>query len=281
MKFELKFVPSVKQKKDPVKQSIFFMHIPKSGGTTIDHIFAKLSLILKTFDFHRIKISKDNTNKQLILSQNNKIFPKFISGHLNHDYCDQLENIYKCTIVRDPIQRVVSDYKFNIHSNKSSPKNMSFADYIRDQISKYRDNLITRQFARLYGINKNINYNDYDLAVQNLNNFDNLNIFNNWDSFLSDILSEFNLPSILYSKYQSHNYNFDYSPNKNDLELINKYFELDLELYKKINESKKINKQNNSDYNKNICIVSPYLKTENRLFSIEEIKKILSKIGTK
>mgnify|MGYP001211152061 FL=1 len=281
MKFELKFVPSVKQKKDPVKQSIFFMHIPKSGGTTIDHIFAKLSLILKTFDFHRIKISKDNTNKQLILSQNNKIFPKFISGHLNHDYCDQLENIYKCTIVRDPVQRVVSDYKFNIYSNKLSPKNMSFTDYVGGQISKYRDNLITRQFAGLYGVNKNINNIDYDTAVQNLNNFDNLNIFNNWNSFLSSILSEFNLPSILYSKYQSYNYNFDYSPSKNDIGLINKYFELDLDLYSKIDENKNINKQNKSDYNKNICIVSPYLKTENRLFSIEEIKKILSKIGTK
>ena len=33
------------------------MHIPKCGGTTIDHIFVKLS-ILKNYNFKRFKYSK-------------------------------------------------------------------------------------------------------------------------------------------------------------------------------------------------------------------------------
>ena len=110
-----------------------------------------------------------------------------------------------------------------------------------------------------------------------INYFNSIYTFNNWDSFLSDILSKFSFPSILYSKYQSHNYNFNFTPNKNDLNLINRYFELDLELYKKITVIKNTNKINNSEYNKNICIVSPYLKSDNRLYTIDEVKKLLSK----
>ena len=277
MKFELKFVPSHNQEKSILKKSIFFMHIPKSGGTTIDHIFAKLSSILKTFDFHRLKFNKDSINTKLELTKKTKILPKFISGHLNYDFCDQFEHIYRCTVVRDPIDRVISDYKFNIHSNKLSPNDISLNDFIKDQVNNHRDNLITRQFSGLYGIDEIIKFKHYEKAVKNLNYFNSIYTFNNWDSFLSDILSKFSFPSILYSKYQSHNYNFNFTPNKNDLNLINRYFELDLELYKKITVIKNTNKINNSEYNKNICIVSPYLKSDNRLYTINEVKKLLSK----
>ena len=50
------------------------MHIPKSGGTTIDHIFAKLSSILKTFDFHRLKFNKDSIDAKLELTKKTKIY---------------------------------------------------------------------------------------------------------------------------------------------------------------------------------------------------------------
>ena len=42
MKIDFKFVPSKINNKDNLDKSIFFMHIPKCGGTTIDHIFVKL-----------------------------------------------------------------------------------------------------------------------------------------------------------------------------------------------------------------------------------------------
>ena len=34
----------------------------------------------------------------------------------------------------------------------------------------------------------------------------------NWNKFLSEILSTFGFPSILYSRFQQHQYNFSYSP---------------------------------------------------------------------
>ena len=59
MKVKFNLVPSYNFKKNTyLNNSIYFMHVQKSGGTTIDHIFAKLSSILKNFDFHRIKYNK-------------------------------------------------------------------------------------------------------------------------------------------------------------------------------------------------------------------------------
>ena len=63
MKVKFNLVPSYNFKKNKyLNNSIYFMHVPKSGGTTIDHIFAKLSHILKNFDFHRIKYNKNNVD---------------------------------------------------------------------------------------------------------------------------------------------------------------------------------------------------------------------------
>ena len=47
MKVNLQFVPSKINTKNYLDKSIYFMHIPKSGGTTIDHIFLKLFSIFK------------------------------------------------------------------------------------------------------------------------------------------------------------------------------------------------------------------------------------------
>ena len=52
MKVKFNLVPSYNFKKNTyLNNSIYFMHVPKSGGTTIDHIFAKISIILKLVNF--------------------------------------------------------------------------------------------------------------------------------------------------------------------------------------------------------------------------------------
>lgn len=282
MKINFNLVPSYNLKKGILQnKAIYFMHIPKCGGTTIDHIFAKLSSILKTYDFYRHKYKIKNYCEKLKPFDLEVPKKLFISGHLNYNFCSEIENCFKSTIVREPSERIVSDYKFFIHKTKQNPSEDLFENYIKNEISKFRDNLVTRQFSGLYNKEKSIKFSDLDIAIKNINYFDLINTFENWDNFLSDILSYFKLPSILYSRYQQHNYSFNYNPNKKSLNLIYKYYEYDFEFYKRINQ--KIKHQSNvmnNVYNDKICIVSPYIKTENKLYSKNEVSSLLKKNET-
>ena len=274
MKVKFNLVPSYNFKKNIyLNNSIYFMHVPKSGGTTIDHIFAKLSSILKNFDFHRIKYNK-SYKERLLPFDSMKQKPKFISGHLNYDFCDDIKNCFKFTIVREPTQRLISNYKFTLHKDKKDPSKFPFEYFVKKEAENFRDNLITRQFSGEYSSGKSTSRRALDIAIQNINYFDMVNTLENWDIFLSNILSRFELPSVLYSRYQEHNYNFSFTPSKENLNLLKKYYELDYDLYEKISkkESNQSYKQIN-DNSKNICIVSPYVKSENKLYSKEELSR--------
>lgn len=278
MKIDFKFVPSKINTKSNLDKSIYFMHIPKCGGTTIDHIFAKLFSILKNHNFKRFK--HNNKIKKNKLSGNEIDYSKkhFISGHLDYDFCNNLNNIYKCSVVREPISRVISHYKFMVFRLNTTPEKYPFKIFINEEVTKNRDNLITRHFSGFLNEKKEIADEDCLEAISNTKSFDSIYTLQNWDKFLSEILSLFGFPSILYSRFQEHKYNFFYSPKKEDINLINQYYYYDFIIYGKIKEFKNNFKFNKDDkYNKNICIVSPYFKTDDRLYKEQDIKKLFIK----
>lgn len=278
MKVNFQFVPSKLNVKNILNKSIYFMHIPKSGGTTIDHIFIKLFSILKNYHFKRFKYDKELKKNRLLKSEIDLSKNYFISGHLDYNFCNNLNNVYKCSIVRDPIDRVISHYKFMVFKFNSTPDKYTFKMFINNEIKNNRDNLITRHFSGLLNEKKEIVDKDSNQAKTNIDFFDSIYTFNNWDKFLSEILSIFGLPSILYSRFQQHRYNFLYSPNEGDLKLIRKHYNYDFIIYSKISKFKNNFKINKDDvYNKKICVVSPYFKTEDKLYNEQEIKKLFEK----
>ena len=144
MKIDFKFVPSFKTENSlNLNKSIYFMHIPKSGGTTIDYIFAEISKVLNYFKFKKYKHDKKllDTNK-IKLNSINKT-PYFISGHLNSNFTKNIDNIYKCTVVREPIQRVVSHYKFMVFKKNITPNNLKNISKLKSSTSIIK--LLTNQ----------------------------------------------------------------------------------------------------------------------------------------
>ena len=279
MTTHLKFLPSAEnQNINRSNHSIYFMHIPKCGGTTIDQIFYKLSLVLNTFRFKRFGYGNNGKMHKFILPKINEDIPNFISGHLDYNFSDKIHNLYKCTIVRKPQERILSHYKFKLVKLRKTPLSYNFETFINEEIKKSRDNLVTRHFSGLLNIEKKIDESDKNQALNNVNYFDNINVFDNWDFFVSELLSDFGLPSVFYSKFQETKNNFKYEFNKKDLNLIYENYEYDIELYEEINKKSK-NKSTNKtlSYNKKICIVSPFIKTEHKLFNESEIKELFKK----
>ena len=275
MQVEFKFLPSFSQnEKFTFDQPIYHMHIPKCGGTTIDHIFAKLSKILNILKFERYTYIK---NKKFFYNANKENINPFITGHLNYNFAKNLDNVFKFTILRDPKERVISQYKFKVFLEKKTPSEYTFKEYISKEFSQRRDNLITRHLTGLLGEKDNLSSQDKKIAIKNIKYFDSINIMDNWDFFVSDILTKFNLPSILYSRFQQHNYDFTFVPSSQDLDIINKYYEYDNEIYSYVKSLVgKMEINFNNKYNEKICIVSPLMNNHSQIYTKEEIKKLFS-----
>ena len=77
---------------------------------------------MKIFHFKRFKYIEEIEKNKLSINEIDLSKNYFISGHLNYDFCNDLNNIYKCSIVRDPIGRVIAHYKFMVFKLNSTPE---------------------------------------------------------------------------------------------------------------------------------------------------------------
>lgn len=120
-----------------------FLHIPKNGGTTLDHI---LDSQYKKNQVFNIAESK-RKEKLEELKQKNYFSKKRIKivkgGHFAfgiHEYFNNPENIKYFTILRHPLQRAVSYYYFvkaqPAHYLHDALKDMTFEDFLdRDDLN--------------------------------------------------------------------------------------------------------------------------------------------------
>lgn len=130
---------------------ILFNHIPKTGGTTLRIILNRVYGIEKVFfiESRDIKSSIDKFSS-LTKKEQNKF--KIIAGHGASMFSEFVENPYTITILREPIELFISQYRFL----KISPNSLYFdevskieriEDYLEFALKTGQDNLLTRYLS--------------------------------------------------------------------------------------------------------------------------------------
>lgn len=178
-----------------MEQPVLFNHIPKTGGTTLRIILNKVYGEGKVF-FIKSKSPAESLSAFKKLRSGNRKQYRVISGHGAEYFSADLNNPFRITILRDPIDLFLSQYYYL----KVSPNSVFLEDvsqlksveaYIHYALKNGQDNLMTRFLSNsvdwLFDSTKEIpdltregtnlleiakkNLVDYD-AVLNLANFD-------------------------------------------------------------------------------------------------------------
>lgn len=247
------------QSKKNIRPLLFF-HVPKSAGTTFSVIFSWLFNKQTRIKGPLFK-NNDKAGKTAFELFNecpsydfyNKF--NFIYGHLPFEINNLLKKSFlKISLIRDPIERTLSHYNWMInrgYCNKSDDLQTLFDD------NKITKNTITNQFSGDGYKNKNLD-ESLNLAYENLSK--NVEYLYKSDDILyliKKIISEYDLPNIIFQNHQESNYKEKFS-EQIDMNVISKNNKMDIELFETLSknnifkspeQNKKIHKNlNNNDF---------------------------------
>ena len=219
-------------------KKLLFYHIPKSAGTSICNILSTLidnsfRLLGPLTPNSGFKINRPQiTSDERLMNEKNIIVNKnFVYGHFSINLYNFFLQSLSLTLIRNPIDRFVSHYNFQIERKIINDKTNLDKCFEEGLIP---DNIITRQFSG--NLNKKLDTNDYRLALKNLKEKINL-IFNfdNSASLINYIISIYDLPNVIFQNQQITKKNY-IDKNQENINLIKSFNKYDIELYKIIKE---------------------------------------------
>jgi len=130
---------------------IFFNHIPKTGGTSLFELFADAYGHDKCFR-HSNRNGKTGKHSPPIsaLSDEQLVRYRFIGGHVPFSAARRLKalgrKVYHVAVLRDPVERIVSDYHFNREKGaealKAKALDMSLDDYAKFKLADQNSRLV-------------------------------------------------------------------------------------------------------------------------------------------
>ncbi|MEH7164121.1 sulfotransferase family 2 domain-containing protein [Priestia megaterium] len=175
------------------KKLIIFIHIPKTGGTTLNEIFKRSYAENEIYDHVPLEAMSKHFSQ---LKEEDKKVIKAISGHHSYGIHDLFSKPYTYfTMMRNPVERVISLYYFlktypGYYEN--SMRNMPFEEYIDwDPQAK------NGQIRQICGPTSQISL---EKAKENLEAFELVGITEMFNESLQLLRDKFNWNNIEYVK---------------------------------------------------------------------------------
>ncbi len=211
---------------------IIFHHVQKTGGTTLRKAISKLFKPENIFIIDR----KYSLNILQGLTEDEKTKIKFITGHCCygvHKFIPQ-QSTY-ITMVRDPIERVISHYYFVRSDPNISPKyyeklrKMSLKEYVQDNIKG--NNHQTRALSGKEGI---CTKETFELAKENIKKYYSvIGLLEDYDKTILLLNKEFGWKNLFYVKdNETKERPLRSCISKDTLECIEENNKFDIEIYR-------------------------------------------------
>jgi len=210
---------------------LYFLHIPKTGGTTI-----RQALIRSTSVF-KIPLHIDSTMKTFEERLKELKDEKVVVGHFTygiHQFVNQPHEY--ATVLRHPAAYVFSSFDFTKLTIRCGQKHAS-AQYAQGSIRDYitnapqAQNMFTRQLSGLGALYTGpVTEGDYDRAQENLNEFKYVGTTRRLGKFWQKLQTDYGFKSNIGHERKAKTYRVE-NLKKDDVDLILSLNKWDLKLY--------------------------------------------------